>query len=202
VAAPRASVFPGGQAPDLGPEPLIYLAGIRVHPDNGNPDVLDGYDPADVASIRVLGGSAAVERYGERAADGVVSINPRATWDPNIPPAADGDGVVVWTDVSPELLSWIAERVPDGEPATFLALTGRVVSAETGEPVPSAQVFIESLALGVLSRLDGTYLLIRIPEDLVGTDVVVEARKIGFAPTQQTLTLGSDTNTLDLELGG
>ena len=42
-------------------------------------------------------------------------------------------------------------------------ITGRVVDAQTGEPLPAVQVFIAGSGIGALSQQNGRYLLLNVP---------------------------------------
>src|SRR5690349_9310189 len=61
-------------------------------------------------------------------------------------------------------------------------ITGRVTDAN-GNGVPGANVVIPSLGIGVgaNTKVDGTYTLV-VPAGSVGRNVVITARRIGFAP--------------------
>ena len=56
------------------------------------------------------------------------------------------------------------------------SITGRVVDGQSGEPVSSAQIFIPDLTTGVLTQLNGRYLLLNVP---LGTHTVRFVR-IGY----------------------
>ncbi|MCH8256095.1 MAG: TonB family protein [Gemmatimonadetes bacterium] len=53
-------------------QPLVYINGVRIEGD-AKPIVLQ-LNPDDIKSIEVIKGAAAVARYGEGAADGVIQI--------------------------------------------------------------------------------------------------------------------------------
>lgn len=55
-------------------------------------------------------------------------------------------------------------------------ISGRVVDAQSGEPISGAQVYIDGLENGVLTQLNGRYLLLNVP---VGTQTVTFMR-IGY----------------------
>jgi TonB-linked SusC/RagA family outer membrane protein len=65
------------------------------------------------------------------------------------------------------------------------AITGTIVSAETGEPLASAQVSVEGTGLGALTQANGRFLILRVP---TGT-YTVEAVLIGFATARQGITV-------------
>jgi len=81
--------------------------------------------------------------------------------------AAPAD-VVPEPAAAPRLAETAARRRPDSAdaPDAFadaaagtVVLRGRIEDDSTGEPVPSAQVLVEDLDIGMLSRQDGTFLL-------------------------------------------
>ncbi len=57
-----------------GSQPLIYVDGVRVGDPFSHPADLENLDPDEIESVEVLSPDAAVERFGERAAAGVVQI--------------------------------------------------------------------------------------------------------------------------------
>ena len=61
-------------------------------------------------------------------------------------------------------------------------ITGRIVDAATGQPIPAAQVQVVGTQFGTQSGVDGRYTLIRIP---VGT-VTLQVRRIGYGPKSVT----------------
>jgi TonB-linked SusC/RagA family outer membrane protein len=70
-------------------------------------------------------------------------------------------------------------------------ITGRVTDAN-GNGVPGANVVIPSLGLGVggNTKVDGTYTM-TVPSSSVGQNVVITARRIGFAPVSRNITIGA-----------
>ena len=66
-------------------------------------------------------------------------------------------------------------------------ITGMVTDAGTGEPLPSAQVFISDLDLGVLTQANGRYLLLNVP---AGTQTVT-VQLIGFRDATSTVQVGA-----------
>jgi TonB-linked SusC/RagA family outer membrane protein len=79
-------------------------------------------------------------------------------------------------------------------------ITGRVTDAN-GNGIPGANVVIPSLGLGVggNSKVDGSY-TINVPAGTVGREVVVTARRIGFAPVSKTVTLTAGSQTQNFQL--
>jgi outer membrane receptor for ferrienterochelin and colicin len=61
-------------------------------------------------------------------------------------------------------------------------ITGRVIDAETGQPVAGVGVQIVGTTLGAMTGVDGRYLIVRVP---AGT-VTLQVRRIGYA--QKTIT--------------
>jgi TonB-dependent SusC/RagA subfamily outer membrane receptor len=53
--------------------------------------------------------------------------------------------------------------VPVGSAAQTGTITGRVLDAESGRPVPAAQVFIADMDVGVLTQQNGSYVLLEVP---------------------------------------
>src|SRR5690606_25247470 len=64
---------------------------------------------------------------------------------------------------------------------------GRVVDDQTLQPIASAQVFVGDLGLGVLTRGDGSYLLIDVP---AGTHTL-EVQRIGYRTVSRAVTVVS-----------
>jgi TonB-linked SusC/RagA family outer membrane protein len=79
-------------------------------------------------------------------------------------------------------------------------ISGRVTDAN-GNGVPGANVVVPSLGLGVgaNTKVDGSY-SITIPSTAVGREVVVTARRIGFAPVSRTVTVSNGSMTQDFQL--
>jgi TonB-linked SusC/RagA family outer membrane protein len=65
-------------------------------------------------------------------------------------------------------------------------ITGRVLDASTGQPVPAAQVFINALELGGLTQQNGRYLMQNVP---AGTHSLTVAR-IGYRTAEEQITVG------------
>ena len=65
------------------------------------------------------------------------------------------------------------------------AITGTITSAQTGEPLSSAQISISGTGLGTLTQANGKYLILRVP---AGT-YTVNAVLIGFASASATVTV-------------
>ncbi len=65
-------------------------------------------------------------------------------------------------------------------------VTGRVLDAQSGQPIPAVQVFISSLDLGGLTQQNGRYLLQNVP---AGTHTLAVAR-IGYRTVEVQITVG------------
>ena len=74
-------------------------------------------------------------------------------------------------------------------------IEGRVVEAETGLPVPGAQVVIEQTAFGATTNADGRYVIPAVP---AGVHAVV-ARRIGFAMERRDNIRVRDDSTIVLD---
>jgi TonB-linked SusC/RagA family outer membrane protein len=70
-------------------------------------------------------------------------------------------------------------------------ISGRVTNTD-GQGIPGASVVIPSLGLGVggNTKVDGTYTM-TVPTSAVGQNVVITARRIGFAPVSRNITIGA-----------
>jgi TonB-linked SusC/RagA family outer membrane protein len=79
-------------------------------------------------------------------------------------------------------------------------ISGKVTDA-AGNGIPGANVVVPSLGLGVgaNTRVDGTY-TIALPSNSVGREVVVTARRIGYAPVSRNVTITAGTQTQNFEL--
>jgi TonB-dependent starch-binding outer membrane protein SusC len=69
------------------------------------------------------------------------------------------------------------------EAAQTGALTGQVVNAQTGEPIPNAQIVVHGTTRGVLSGIDGRF---RVGQLRPG-NYRVEARSVGFRTRVETV---------------
>jgi TonB-linked SusC/RagA family outer membrane protein len=76
-------------------------------------------------------------------------------------------------------------------------IAGRVTDAQTGQPIPAAQVFISDLNIGVLSQQNGSYLLQSIPAG----PRTVTVQRIGYTQATQNVTVaGGQTAVLDFRI--
>lgn len=89
-------------------------------------------------------------------------------------------------------LATAAQDVPTGR------IVGRVIDAGSAAPVPQAQVFVAGTSIGVLSDLNGRYVLVGVP---VG-QVDVTAQVIGFATKTVTgvTVVAGRVSTLDISV--
>ena len=76
-------------------------------------------------------------------------------------------------------------------------LIGRVVSEETGDPIPGAQVGLETATVGALTNADGQFLIRQIPP---GTHAVV-VQVIGYATTRVEGVVVEPGSATTLEVG-
>lgn len=74
-----------------------------------------------------------------------------------------------------------------GELAAQAVITGKVVEAETGDPLPGATVMVDGTQTATVSKLDGTFKLYTDPGDLA-----INFTYIGYLKEQVKLTLALD----------
>jgi TonB-linked SusC/RagA family outer membrane protein len=67
------------------------------------------------------------------------------------------------------------------------AVTGTVVSAQTGEPLSAAQVSLEGTGLGALTQANGRFLILRVPAGTYRANAIL----IGFANASVDVTVSS-----------
>ncbi|MFN5201492.1 MAG: carboxypeptidase regulatory-like domain-containing protein [Gemmatimonas sp.] len=75
--------------------------------------------------------------------------------------------------------------LPASAPAQEAAtgkITGRIVDAVTGQPIPAAQIQVVGTAFGTQTAVDGRYTLLRVP---AGT-LTLQVRRIGYGPKTVT----------------
>lgn len=76
-------------------------------------------------------------------------------------------------------------------------IVGRVTDAQSGQPIPAAQVFIGSLDIGALTQQNGAYLLVNVP---AGTQTVT-VQRIGYREAVQEIAVtAGGTATLDFRI--
>jgi hypothetical protein len=76
-------------------------------------------------------------------------------------------------------------------------INGSVTDANSGRPVPSAQVYIEALRIGALTRQNGSYVLLDVPP---GTHTVAVER-IGYrGASAEVIPESGETATLDFRV--
>lgn len=78
-------------------------------------------------------------------------------------------------------------------------VTGRVTGTG-GQPVPAAQVALQTLNLVAVSSDDGRYTLTVLPASVRGQSVALTVRRVGFRPTSRQITLRPGTITEDFAL--
>ena len=77
--------------------------------------------------------------------------------------------------------------VPHRAEALQGTITGRVLEAQTQQPLSAAQVFITDIGLGALSRLDGTYQIPQVPAGIHTLSV----QRIGYGSASQQVSVVS-----------
>lgn len=85
--------------------------------------------------------------------------------------------------------------LPAAVRAQSAEISGRVVEAGTGEPVPSAQIMLSALSRQAISGEDGSFALRGLA---AGTHMVV-TRRVGYAPRHDTLQL-AEGQSLRMEI--
>ena len=76
----RVEVFLGSKAFGMGPEPMLFVDGVRVRTETDLPESASDWfggsipDPDDIERVEMLRGPAATKLYGEEAAGGVIEI--------------------------------------------------------------------------------------------------------------------------------
>ena len=75
-------------------------------------------------------------------------------------------------------------------------ITGKVTDRNSGLPVISVAVTVEGTTVGATTRDDGTYRINQVP---TGTRVVT-ARRVGYSPARQTVTVAGQDLTVDLQI--
>jgi TonB-linked SusC/RagA family outer membrane protein len=100
-----------------------------------------------------------------------------------------GPGAARWRWVLTGLITAAAAGLigPMSVAAQTGAVTGTIVSSQTGEPLSAAQVSIEGTGLGALTEPNGKFLILKVP---AGT-YTVEAILIGYANTSMQVTVKS-----------
>ncbi len=79
-------------------------------------------------------------------------------------------------------------------------LTGLVTDAGTGNPIPSAQVSVDALALRTLTAADGRYTLTVATTGSATLEVVVRVVALGYAPMTRTVRVGAEAVQADFAL--
>lgn len=111
-----------------------------------------------------------------------------------------------WTILPGLLLSLLVLSTPaQGQPAVG-RVVGQVLDAQTGRPLPGAQVMVEGTQIGVLAGLEGRYIIANVPAGAV----TLRSTMLGYATKSVTgvqVTTGStvqvdltlDSSALELE---
>jgi TonB-linked SusC/RagA family outer membrane protein len=77
------------------------------------------------------------------------------------------------------------------------AVTGTVVSAQTGEPLSAAQVSLEGTGLGALTQSNGRFLILRVPAGTYRVNAIL----IGFANISAQVTVANgESATVELRM--
>jgi len=87
-------------------------------------------------------------------------------------------------------------------PTADAVITGRILDADTGRPVSSVQIYVESMNIGVLSLQDGSFTL-RIPESRIAGDLTLSVTRIGYRTVVRVISaqeLQAGTVSLDIRL--
>ncbi len=79
-------------------------------------------------------------------------------------------------------------------------VTGRVIDATTGAALPGANVYIDDLALGAASGVDGYYRFDVPASAVLGQVVEIAARYIGYSTATASITLVSGAITQDFQM--
>jgi len=187
---PEAPFAPAAGLPSAGDEPGIFVNGERVDGHDARLVLAElrlATDHDDIESSDVIKGSAAIGLYGADASSGIVRINLKSS----------GGGPATVVDVIHKTLTPLRQVAP-GVAAETGSITGRVIDAQSSQPIPAAQVFIAALdqtgirpRFGVLSRENGTYILENVP---VGTHAVT-VQRIGYRTVTVDVTVAVGQTT-------
>ncbi len=90
-------------------------------------------------------------------------------------------------------LAWVVLLAPVLEAATLL---GRVVDAESGEPIPAASVVVQDAKTGTATDIEGRFTL----RDLPPGTVAVEISAVGYEALRQKVFVGAAVHTLEFAL--
>src|SRR5690242_17972326 len=77
--------------------------------------------------------------------------------------------------------------IPGSVAAQTGTITGVVTSAQNGQPLPAAQVYIQTLDLGVLTQANGRYILQNVPAGVH----TLTAERIGHRVTTASVTVAA-----------
>ena len=89
-------------------------------------------------------------------------------------------------------------KKPEDEPESGgrVTMAGYVRDADTGEPLPYANVALKGTPYGTASNADGFFSLVRVP---VGRHVL-QARYVGYEPVEQAVTLGGTRRAVTVRM--
>lgn len=76
------------------------------------------------------------------------------------------------------------------------SITGMVTDATTGESLPGVTILLEEISRGTATNIDGEYTINNVP---AGT-YTLKASFVGFTPFETTVTVGSSSVQLDIQL--
>ena len=109
-------------------------------------------------------------------------------------PAADAPASVA--SAAPQAA---AEATPDTTRAPVVH--GRVVDAQTGQPIPAAQVYVADLDVGVLTLQDGSFRLPLLEEDVDEGPLTLTVQRIGYRPENREFSANpGDSVLLDFQI--
>jgi Ca-activated chloride channel family protein len=94
----------------------------------------------------------------------------------------------------------VASPTPESSVAPVdVSIVGLVEDASTGQPLTGAQVSLPGRGVGALTGRNGRYLLL-LGDSYVGRTVTVTVRLIGYASTEEQVTLSAGENTVNFQL--
>jgi TonB-linked SusC/RagA family outer membrane protein len=89
-----------------------------------------------------------------------------------------------------------AAATPAATPAAAATVSGRVTEANSGRPLPNAQVGIVGTRLGAVTNADGRYTIVNVPDGPQTIRVIL----IGFAPQTRQIVVGTEPVTADFTM--
>ncbi len=85
---------------------------------------------------------------------------------------------------------------------TAATITGRVTTAEGGQPIVAASVFITSLNVGATTNENGTYSFVVPGARVSGQTVTLSVRRVGYRTSSAQITLSGGTIRQDFTITG